>query len=255
MQNFIIYEQPLNERIRSFLRLEHLFAETAYFQKNATLWDSHACVSTFIEILMTLERTDIRSEILKELDRHMASLLRLVDFTGVDQFQLKNTLNLLSNQTQKMQLLPSKWGSEIRDNELLNSVRQRVAISGGTCSFDIPAYHYWLHQSAAVRANALNRWLAEVDLMRESIQLLLKMTRESGLFEESLTTDGLFQKTFTSQNPCQLFRIALPIDTPVYPEISGNKHRVNIRFLGYSELSKAKPISETLTFRISCCAI
>ncbi len=134
----ILYEQPLNERIRAFLRLEHLFSQVSHFQNGRSLWDSHASVTALNEILTILDRTDIRSEVLKELDRHINGLSRLLDTPEVDKHRLDNTLQDLTVQLQKVQLLPSKLGSQIRDNELLNSVRQRTVITGGTCGFDIP---------------------------------------------------------------------------------------------------------------------
>jgi len=251
----ILYEQPLNERMRIFLRLEHLFSQVSHFQSGTSVWDSHASVSALIEILTILDRSDIRSEVLKELDRHITGLSRLLDTPAVDRSRLDNALTELTIQLQRIQQLPSKLGSEIRDNDLLNSVRQRTVITGGTCGFDIPAYHYWLNQPLSVKAECLSRWLFEINPLKNSIALLLVLTRNSALFEAQTATAGFFQRSLDTQNPCQLLRIALLPESNVYPEVSGNKHRVNVRFLSYTESGRPKQVGHNIHFDMSCCAI
>jgi len=255
MSNIILYEQPLNERIRAFLRLEHLFSQITHFQDCGSVFDSHASVSALIEILTILDRTDIRSEALKEIDRHVAGLSRLLDAPGVDRECLDKTLRQLTGQSQKLQQLPSKLGSEIRDNDLLNSVRQRTNITGGTCGFDIPAYHFWLNQSTRTKADSLSHWLSEINPLHKGIALLLSLTRNSGDFEVQTAELGFFQRSLDTQNPCQLLRIALNADSEAYPEVSGNKHRINVRFLNYTEGGRPKQINHPLEFEISCCTI
>ena len=41
----VLYEQPLNERIRSFLRLEYLFQQAAYHLSLQSEWDSRATLT------------------------------------------------------------------------------------------------------------------------------------------------------------------------------------------------------------------
>jgi cell division protein ZapD len=250
----ILYEQPLNERMRIFLRLEHLFSQVSHFKNNLSVWDSHASVSALIEILTILDRSDIRSEVLKELDRHLNGLSRLLDTPEVDRRKLEDILTELSIQSQKIQQLPSKLSSEIRDNDLLNSVRQRTLITGGTCGFDIPAYHYWLNQPLLVKAECLSRWLCEINPLKNSIDFLLMLTRNSAFFEVQTATAGFFQRALDTQTPCQLLRIALPPESNVYPEVSGNKHRINVRFLSYTEFSRPRQVAHNIDFEMSCCA-
>jgi len=255
MSSLILYEQPLNERTRFFLRLEHLFSQVVHFQNGTSVWDSHASVSALIEILGLLDRSDIRGEVLKELDRHIGGLSKLLDTPGVDHENLDSALQQLRAQAQKMLRLPNKPGTEIRGNELLHSVRQRTLITGGTCGFDIPAYHYWLNQPIPSKIESLSRWFTEMNPLKESIALLLNHTRNSALFERQVAETGFFQRALDAQNPCQLLRISIPTEAGVFPEVSGNKHRVNVRFLSYSESGRPKQITHNLEFDLSCCAI
>lgn len=255
MPNSILYEQPLNERIRAFLRLEYLFSQVTHFQRGCSLWDSHASVTALIEILTILDRTDIRSEVLKELDRHISGLSRLLNTPGVDRDRLDNTLQELTAQQQKILVLPGKMNSDIKDNDLLNSVRQRTVITGGTCGFDIPSYHFWLNQSMTTKTECLSRWVSEIQPLINAITALLDLTRNSAFFEVQTAENGFFQRSLDTQNPCQLLRIILPPDANTYPEVSGNKHRINVRFLTYTESGRPKQLEDPFEFEMSCCAI
>jgi cell division protein ZapD len=254
MSNKIVYEQPLNERIRIFLRLEHYFNQSAYFREANSAWDTQAGIMALIEILSILDRNDVRSEVLKELDRQIVGLSRIQCTPEVDRLCLESTLQNLANQVQIMHKAPGKLGFEIRDNDLLNSIRQRTAISAGTCGFDLPGFHYLLNQPFDLRAEFLTRWFQEFKPLKEGIDLLLSILRSSTLFEAHVSESGFYQRSLDPQNPCQLVRISMPIDCMVYPEISGSKHRVNVRFLGFSE-GRPKQISDAQAFEISCCTI
>ena len=47
----------------------------------------------------------------------------------------------------------------LRENEWLMAIKQRAAIPGGVCEFDLPAYHYWLNKDASARQQDLAGWL------------------------------------------------------------------------------------------------
>ena len=68
----VVYEQPLNERMRTFLRLDFLYSQTMYHEERTDSWSTRAAMSSLLEILAITARGDIRSEVLKELERQMS---------------------------------------------------------------------------------------------------------------------------------------------------------------------------------------
>jgi len=254
MSSAIVYEHPLNERIRVFLRLEHFFHNVQFFLHGTNPVETQAGITALIEILTVLERTDVRSELLKELDRQISGLSKLFDAPAVDKLRLDAILEKLSDHIQQLQEAPSKNLSEVRDLELLNSIRQRAALAG-TCGFDLPAYHYLVNQPTDLRNEYLSRWSSDLSPLKNSIELLLSMLRSSALFDRQIAENGFYQRVLDSQNPCQLLRICMPPNSGVYPEVSGSKHRVNIRFLTFTEHERAKQINERQEFDLSCCVI
>ena len=90
MSDSIYYEQPLNERMRSFLRLEHLFKQASYTLRGYSIWDSRSTLTSITTILDILSRNDLKTGLLKELERHEKTLSALSDLQGIDKEQLKN---------------------------------------------------------------------------------------------------------------------------------------------------------------------
>ena len=56
----ISYDYPLNERIRTLLRLEDLFAKEAYFSEKASAADHHAALSVMFDIMEVASRADLK---------------------------------------------------------------------------------------------------------------------------------------------------------------------------------------------------
>ena len=58
----IRYEHPLNERIRTMMRLEDLFQRARYFSAKAEPNDHHAALNAMFEIAEIASRADPNSE-------------------------------------------------------------------------------------------------------------------------------------------------------------------------------------------------
>jgi cell division protein ZapD len=68
------FEQPLTERMRTFLRVEFLYEQTLFHVDEPTEFSSRAAVHALLEILTILGRGDVRTDVLKELERHAETL-------------------------------------------------------------------------------------------------------------------------------------------------------------------------------------
>ena len=104
-----IYEQPLNERMRTFLRLEFLYTQAGYHTETASPWSSRAAVASLLEILAISARGDARNDVLKELERHAHMLKEFQTKPGVDSARLRS---LLSNITRLRNDLTGAGGND-----------------------------------------------------------------------------------------------------------------------------------------------
>jgi cell division protein ZapD len=241
--------------MRTFLRLEHLFKQTGYALQGFSIWDSRTTINGLVLILDILSRNDLKNEILKELERLQKSLNNLRNIPGVDKKQLENILNQITIAQNELHQQDGQFAALFKDNELINSLRQRSTITGGDCNFDLPAYHYWLNLNPDKRIEQLSRWFDNLEILKSPIMLILAILRESSEPGELQAEKGFYQQTLDPTTPVQLLRVLMPYESDVFPEISAGKHRFTVRFLT-SELNK-RPVQteETIDFNFSICAL
>lgn len=249
----VIYEHPLNERVRTMLRLEHLFSQARHYLAGNSSWDSRAFITTLMNILDLFGRGDLKTEIIKEVERATNNLKRLLENPNVDHSRLKTILRALDHVYNGLHGMSQQLGQSLRDDEFLASIRQRTSIPGGTCDFDLPAYHQWLQRSNEQRAAAQAEWFASLEAVRQAVELVLKLIRNSAEPVEQLAEGGAYQQALDPNQPYQIIRIQLPGNAGCYPEVSGGRHRFTIRFLTMGEGKRPKQVSENVPFLVSCC--
>ncbi|HLB31561.1 MAG TPA: cell division protein ZapD [Gammaproteobacteria bacterium] len=256
MNTRIIYEQPLSERVRSFLRIEHLFNQVEYFIKGTSEWENRQTLVLLIEIVDFLSRSDLKSELMKELERHANTLAGLNGSPGVDANRLRAILDNINTNLYTLRDTGCQPGQCLRQDEFITTIKQRIAIPGGTCNFDLPNYNFWLHRSPEERAQQINYWLNDLLIIRDSINLCLQMIRNSTNPVYKQAETGFYQQIIESNVACQLIRVLLPAEAACYPEISGGKHRFTIRFLEQPRTS-IRPVQTkaAVDFELHCCIL
>lgn len=249
----LIYEQPLNERIRSFLRLENLFSQLRHYVAGEHHWDTRQALTTLLEIMNVLERSDLKNEATKELERHLAILRPLAKNNHTDLQTLEQILTNIEGSLLDLQKT-TRLAQPLLDNPFLASIRQRLTTPGGTCSFDLPAFHAWLHLPYGHRQAQLTAWINYLRPLEKGIQLSLDLLRKSTLSETVTAAGGRFETHFPGSPICQLIRLELPAHTGYFPEISGSKYCVHVRFMSTLEEQKPSVVMEDISFRLTCCA-
>jgi cell division protein ZapD len=252
----IIYEQPLNERIRTFLRLEFLFLRVDNALSGCSEQQNRDAIDSLLQILSVFERSDLKSEIIKELERLISTLSALENTPGVDKKALDDLLSELDQILDSLHVKKTAIGQALRDNDFLYSIRQRSSIPGGTCDFDLPSYHFWLqHTSESDRQDQLNAWLEQFSGVRSAINTALHLIRESTHFVPATAVAGFYQHSLDSNQPNQLIRVQIPRDVSYYPEISGGKHRFTVRFMQFDLAQRSQQSADDIVFSLSCCAM
>ena len=252
----VVYEQPLSERIRSFLRLEYLFDRARHELARTDPWASRSTLEALINIMALMGRSDVKKEIIKELERHCGTMDALARNPRVD----KETLDEVSGQVRHflsaLKFRDSAPGYELKFHEFLSSVRQRSSIPAGTCDFDLPNLHYWLKMPAQQRAQDLERWLSAFDIVKDAVTLCLSLVRESSTVSSELAEAGFYQRSLDSGSPCQMIRVSLDSNGLYFPEISAGRHRFTVRFMQL-ESTEVRPVQtdQDVPFRLSCCVI
>ncbi len=241
---FVVYEQPLNERMRTFLRLEFLYSQALYHNELPNPWSSRAAVGSLLEILAITARGDVRSDVIKELERHVQALNEFQSKPGVDAGRLRAVMSNLIRLRSELVSMGANFMQSLRESEFLAAIKHRSAIPGGTCEFDLPDYSFWLSRPAEQRMATFEEWMKVVRPLCDGVIEILWVTRQNARPREEIAPAGQYQINFERENPIQLLRILLPSDSDLYPEISGSHYRCNLRFMSWKELNQRAVQSE-----------
>ena len=248
------YEQPLNERMRTFLRLEFLYRQMLYNSEIDADWATRAAMSSLLEIMAILTRGDVRSDVHKELDHQIENLERFESQPGVDPGRLDALLRNLLESRNEVNTAGTQFLQPLKDCEFLASIKHRSSIPGGTCEFDLPEYNHWLRQPFTRRQQDLHDWLNALRPVCDAVIELLWLIRESAQALQKMAINGMYQHNMQKHVQCRLLRVTLPDDSALYPEISASQHRFTVRFLEWSSIgSRAVQTGHDVPFHLSIC--
>ena len=256
MSDYLAFEQPLNERIRTFLRIESLFNQFAFHVKHGSSWDNPVAIGVITDILSFTTRSDIKLEALKELERQHSRLERLSRRPQIDQVQLGTLLQSQSSLINELQSNTGQLGQSSQNVELLSAIRQKNSVPGPICDFDLPAYHYWLNRPESVRREHLLQWMEPFNILEKSVRMILEVLRNSTDDSEETAAGGFFQRTIDTNHAVQLLRISVLKMDNCYPEISAGKHRFSVRFLtNQNPAERPEQLTDDVSFRLRMCTV
>jgi len=231
----ILYEYPFNERIRTYLRLEHLLQRLSELVQRSHPLDHHFAIQTLFEILDVGARSDLKSDLLKDLDKQKQLFNSYrgnpaISEAALDQFiaRLDACYTTLVDDTGRI-------GHALTENDWLMAIRSRISIPGGTCEFDLPAYHDWQHRPDAQRQQELAGWVQELAPLASPVHLLLGLLRETGVPQKVMAVAGQYQQNLPQGRTFQLLRLWVDPSLELVPEISGNRLLFSVRLLQRAE--------------------
>jgi len=249
----ILYEYPFNERVRSLLRLEDLFDKLGFFIEQSHPYCHHAALMALFEILEVTSRTDLKGDLLQELERQRQVLQALRNNPQVAQEALAGVLSQIEQSQQTLNSSAGKAGHHLRDNEWLTSIRSRAGIPGGTCEFDLPSYHAWLMRDADSRRHDLAAWVEPLQKFSAALGMVLRLLRESAHHSRQVAVQGSYQQALQGRSYA-LLQVRVPKDAEAIPEISANKYMLWIRFTTQDRDLKPRSFDRDVPFELSLCA-
>ncbi len=250
----IRYEYPFNESIRTMLRLEHLFDRLGQLIARDAALDHHYALATIFEIMDVGARADLKSDLLKELEKHKGQFNGYRGNPSVSEAALDDIVQRIDSAFGKLNELPGKAGASLTGNEWLMSIRSRIGIPGGTCEFDLPAYHAWQQFDPRRRRADLLQWVGGLMPLAEALQVLLGLLRDSGSPHKVIAIAGQYQQSLPAGRVFQLIRVRVDEADAVVPEISGHRLMVSVRLMQQDGEGRLKPSPADTSFELTLCA-
>ncbi|WMP18614.1 cell division protein ZapD [Thiothrix lacustris] len=254
--HMIGYEQPLNEKIRLFMRLELLTGRFLYhISKDPQPEDTVAALHLLLDLYNLSARLDVKSEILKEIDRMGQSARLLMRKEDADATRLDAVLEKLNHHSDVLYQQRGQLGQHLKNHMFFNSLRQRSTLPGGLNGFDIPLFHYWQEQAINVRIDDLNEWIQPYVTANAAARELLNIVRDFGERYEEVAKEGFYQSMMEARKPYQMMRVELPDNVDYYPEISAGKQRFTLRFVNADMLAeRGKQNHKDVKFTLVLCS-
>jgi cell division protein ZapD len=247
----IVYEYPFSERIRTYLRVERLLDRLFELQAKDTATDHHFALQTLFELMDITSRADVRGDLLKDLDKQKSSLAAYKDNPNIDHHMLDGLLSQLDACHQGLSAIVGKPGQYLNESEWLTALRGRMGIPAGTCEFDLPGYHDWLHAPVAKRQAQLVDWSNGFVALRNALTLILRLLRDNSTPKTVTAPAGNYQQTLSQGRSFHLLRIEVPEASGLIPEISGNRLLIAVRFMKADEQRRLQPLKDDVSFVIS----
>jgi cell division protein ZapD len=250
----VLYEYPFNEGIRTMLRLEHLFDRLEQLVARDTPVDHHFAIASIFEIMDVASRADLKSDLLKELERHKSQLLGYRGNPNISEAALDEIVGRIDHAFNGLNQLPGKAGQVLASNEWLMSIRSRISIPGGTCEFDLPAYYAWQQHEPARRRADLAGWIGTLTPLAEALQALLGLLRDSGAPHRVVAHAGHYQQSLPAGKVYQLMRVRLADAEGPVPEITGHRLMVSIRMMRPDAEGRLRADATDTPFELTLCA-
>ena len=251
----MVYELPLNERVRILLRLEHVLHALEQAVAEPSLNGAQLALIQLADALSLTDRSELKKDLLKELEKHSYTLGQLRERKGVDLEQLDRFLRQIDHLREQLSLDLGKPAQALREHPLLKTYQQRQHVAGGLSPIDFPWLQQWLHQPTALRQQQLQAWMDEFRVTQEAVGMVLGMVRESSRPKEVIAEQGFYQQNLDTSLPYQMVRVLLPNAAPWFAEISGGKHRFSVRMLNASTDGRPQQVQKDIPFRLCTCML
>ena len=251
-----VFEHPLSERVRLLLRLEQFFKRLAFHLEKDSIWDTHAAISVLLRLVDACSRSDLKGELIIELNRQKDCMLR--KHARPYQHLIQATTEELSTLIEKLIDHDGRLGNHLKSNDFLQNVQQRCFSSNDSNIVGLPIYQLWLDLPPEKRRSNLLNWLMPIKLLEASLTPSLANIRSN---QEKLSLEaskGYFHQTFTNDQmrECQIIQVQCDDDIGVFPKLSAGKHGMSIQFYAWDmEATASQRSKKDVHFTITFCGV
>ena len=249
----ILYEYPFGESIRTMLRLEHLFDRLGILMHREDPVDHHYALSTIFEVMDVASRADLKSDVLRDLDRYKAQFMSYRGNPAIEERILDDVLGRIEHAHNGLNQLQGKAGQALAANDWLMSIRSRIGIPGGTCEFDLPAYYAWQQLDPTRRHADLAAWMAPLTPLSAAIRLLTGLMRDSGSPQRMVAVAGQYQQSLPANRSFQMLRLRMDLSEGLVPEITAHRLMVSVRMMRPDAEGRLRPAGVDTPFELTLC--
>ena len=245
-----LYEEPVQEKVRKFIKIEFLLNKIYYFKGKDNKSENYISLLALCELYEILSRSDIKSELIREIETQNTYLQKIKEIPQADSSKLNSVLEKQS------QLLKLIYSIEINYlDHLERDILFKTILKNSFTQLQPASIDFWLSRDILNRETQIDLWLEPLIFIKRSIDFILEVIRKSGRFEDRVAEKGFFVEKLDPKKNILLVRVTLTSDLYYYPQISVGKQRLTIMFMTKDDRNNLVPHQEDLTFILTTCSL
>ncbi len=205
-----IYEQPIDERIRKFLRFENIYMKINNHMDIDSKHDAYSTLLNISDLFINLTRSEIKRDLISEIETHKVRYQEYIKFDGADKIKLNSIMEKQNAILKTLHDLEANYLNVLKNDELLQTIIKHI----NTSCADLD---YWLSRDHDFRKNQINLWLELIKPIENSIFFCLDLLRKSSETIEITAKDGMYLFRMDIEKKIRLLRVTMKTDNYFFP--------------------------------------
>ena len=243
-----IYEQPVDERIRKFLRFENIYMKINNHKDIDSKYDAYSVLLNISELFINLTRSEIKRDLISEIETHKVRYQEYIKFDRADKIKLNSIMEKQNAILRTLHDLEANYLNVLKRDELLQTIIKHI----NTSCADL---EYWLSRDHDFRKNQINLWLELIKPIENSIFFCLDLLRKSTETLEITAKDGMYLFKMDTEKKIRLLRVTMKTDNYFFPRISVGPQRATIAFMTIDDNNKIIRLNQDINFVLDICYI
>jgi cell division protein ZapD len=245
-----LYEEPVQEKIRKFIKIEFLLNKIYYFKSKDDKSENYIALLAFCELYEILSRSDIKSELIREIETQNSYFQTIKEMPQADSNKLNSVLEKQNLLLKLIYNIESNYLDYLEHDILFKTILKNCFTQLQPASIE-----FWLSRDILIRETQIDLWLEPLVFIKRSIDFILEVIRKSGRFEDRMAEKGFFIEKLDPKKNILLIRVTLTSDLYYYPQISVGKQRLTIMFMTKDDKNNLVPHQEDLSFILTTCSL
>jgi cell division protein ZapD len=245
-----LYEEPVQEKIRKFIKIEFLLNKIYYFKSKDNKSENYVALLALCELYEILSRSDIKSELIREIETQNSYFEKIKEIPQADSSKLNSVLEKQNLLLKSIYNIESNYLDYLEHDILFKTILKNCFTQ-----LQPPSIDFWLSRDILIRETQIDLWLEPLIFIKRSIDFILEVIRKSGRFEDRMAEKGFFIEKLDIKKNILLIRVTLTSDLYYYPQISVGKQRLTIMFMTKDDKNNLVPYQEDLNFILTTCSL
>ncbi|MEL0172628.1 MAG: cell division protein ZapD, partial [Gammaproteobacteria bacterium] len=121
-----IYEQPVDERIRKFLRFENIYMKINNHKDIDSKYDAYSVLLNISELFINLTRSEIKRDLISEIETHKVRYQEYIKFDRADKIKLNSIMEKQNAILKTLHDLEANYLNVLKRDELLQTIIKHI---------------------------------------------------------------------------------------------------------------------------------